>query len=246
MSLALDQFLGRPAGPDGFADPSESTSRRGVFGHELSPRGDDPSRVQPDFGHVRESDPVRVAIHPRPKHVDLGGAHDDQDRLVRADGVLDERPRPIDEVGLSGIKESLMAKVSPRGAGSGRRGRRQCVTPASRKPSTGPLAVDGQHQYVQWPHPPTQSAVRSSSARRRRTHSHDEVIERADTLEARQLAIFGAPVVSTMTASPSRQGPHLTSVAIWMYRDRRPGWAPARRLRPELATSSDVDESLLV
>jgi len=27
-------------------------------------------------------------------------------------------------------------------------------------------------------------------------------------------------------------------VAIWMYRDRRPGWAPARRLRPELATSS--------
>jgi hypothetical protein len=110
MALALDDLVRGSARPDGLADAPKTPPGGGVLGDELAPRRDDPPRVGADLGHVREPHGVGVTAQLRSQLLDLLVAHDDEDRLVRLDGLADERRRRLHEARRPGIEHGLVSK----------------------------------------------------------------------------------------------------------------------------------------
>ena len=108
VPVALGQCRRAPAGPDRFADTTETDSRTSVLGDESLPRGDDASRVLPDRGHVGELHAVAAGAQ-RPLQVgDLVGVEHHEDRLIGVDGTLDKPEYPGHELVVARIEQRLV------------------------------------------------------------------------------------------------------------------------------------------
>jgi hypothetical protein len=94
VALALDELVGRAAGPDRLADAAQ---RAAAPGHEIVPGRDDAGRVVADVAHVGPLDAVGVTAEPPLQRAQLGGLERDHDRLAAGHPVLDERGDAVEE-----------------------------------------------------------------------------------------------------------------------------------------------------
>jgi hypothetical protein len=78
---------------------------------EGPPGRDDAGGVTSYRRHVGELRSVGVTVEDSAQRGDLGGSDDDQDRLVRRDGIADEGQCAGEEIALVGVQERLVAKT---------------------------------------------------------------------------------------------------------------------------------------